>query len=165
MIELIQGALTTVLIAMIRDKISRNRSVSKGLVLIFAMLMTNLAISFLFPATALAADVGFSDIITSLRFLVTAIGLPLGIVVSAWKIIYLVVFCGIGGFDPLGMLDSDKNGMSDTSDENIWRQVKVHFLGFIYGVAWVVGIWVIFQFALGVASLFVQTLNSSGLFA
>ena len=93
------------------------------------------------------------------------LGLPLGIVVSAWKIIYLVVFCGIGGFDPLGMLDSDKNGMSDTSDENIWRQVKVHFLGFIYGVAWVVGIWVIFQFALGVASLFVQTLNSSGLFA
>lgn len=142
-------------------------SANKTAWVFIALMIAYMAVRIMFPTSALAAEEGgvdFSSIIDSLNFLVTAVFLPLGILVSAWRIIYLVVFCGIGGIDPFDIMDLDKNEKSDVTASQVWTQVKVQFVSFAKGLAWVVGIWIIFQFALGVASIFVSTLESSGLF-
>lgn len=151
-----------------KRKAQQDWSANKTAWVLIALMLAYMAVRIAFPALAFAEGeergVSFASIIDSLNFLVTAVFLPLGILVSAWRIIYLVVFCGIGGIDPFDIMDLDKNEKSDVTASQVWTQVKVQFVSFAKGLAWVVGIWIIFQFALGVASIFVSTLEDSGLF-
>lgn len=97
------------------------------------------------PDTALAASsssdsIGFSRIISALQAFATYIMLPLGVLIAAWRIIYLAAFCGIAGIDPLNICDGNVGKWSE--------ELKASISGFVKGLCWIGGIFIIFQFAL-----------------
>lgn len=139
---------------------AQRKELRRQMAIALAVLVACLVASFiLVPDLALAQsqqkDVGFSSIIESLRTLVTVVLLPVGILIAGWRIAYLAVFCAMGGIDPLGLLNGGDGGEVKTSDAV--AEIKSHLAGFVKGLAWVGGIWIIFQFALFIA----QTLASS----
>ena len=139
---------------------AQQKELKRQLGIASAVLAVCLVASFiLVPDLALAQNsdqVGFASIIDSLRTLVTVVLLPVGILIAGWRIAYLAVFCAMGGIDPLGLLNGGDGGEIKTSDAV--AEIKSHLTGFIKGLAWVGGIWIIFQFALGIAQLFASTL-------
>ena len=118
-----------------------------------ATLLVLLAV-FAVPDNAFAAgsgDVGFGAMVTMLQTLVTVLLLPLGILIAAWKIVYLAVFVGIMNIDPFDLGTSDP----------VTVQIKNQFWGFAKGLAWVAGIWVVLQLALTVANMLASALDAN----
>lgn len=133
-----------------------------------AMLLAIAAISLtaaIMPTMAMADDaVGFGAMIESLTNIVNKLLLPIGVLVAAWKIIYIVLVVGLLGIDPLEMMeageDNTKN-IGDLSSYNIMRMVQSQLKGFAYGLLWVGGVWILFQIIVSVVAMFANAVSDN----
>ena len=117
------------------------------------------------PTMAIADDaVGFGAMIESLTNIVNKLLLPIGVLVAAWKIIYIVLVIGLLGIDPLEMMeageDNTKN-IGDLSSYNIMRMVQSQLKGFAYGLLWVGGVWILFQIIVSVVAMFANAVSNN----
>lgn len=117
------------------------------------------------PTMAIADDaVGFGSMIESLTNIVNKLLLPIGVLVAAWKIIYIVLVVGLLGIDPLEMMeageDNTKN-IGDLSSYNIMRMVQSQLKGFAYGLLWVGGVWILFQIIVSVVAMFANAVSDN----
>lgn len=117
------------------------------------------------PTMAMADDaVGFGMMIESLTNIVNKLLLPIGVLVAAWKIIYIVLVVGLLGIDPLEMMESgDDNtkNIGDLSSYNIMRMVQSQLKGFAYGLLWVGGVWILFQIIVSVVAMFANAVSDN----
>ena len=133
-----------------------------------AMLLAVAAIALtaaIMPTMAMADDaVGFGMMIESLTNIVNKLLLPIGVLIAAWKIIYIVLVVGLLGIDPLEMMeageDNTKN-IGDLSSYNIMRMVQSQLKGFAYGVLWVGGVWILFQIIVSVVAMFANAVSAN----
>lgn len=121
--------------------------------------------SAIMPTMAMADDaVGFGMMIESLTNIVNKLLLPIGVLIAAWKIIYIVLVVGLLGIDPLEMMeageDNTKN-IGDLSSYNIMRMVQSQLKGFAYGLLWVGGVWILFQIIVSVVAMFANAVSSN----
>lgn len=117
------------------------------------------------PTMAMADDaVGFGAMIESLTNIVNKLLLPIGVLIAAWKIIYIVLVVGLLGIDPLEMMeageDNTKN-IGDLSSYNIMRMVQSQLKGFAYGLLWVGGVWILFQIIVSVVAMFANAVSAN----
>ena len=102
--------------------------------------------------------------IESLTNIVNKLLLPIGVLIAAWKIIYIVLVVGLLGIDPLEMMeageDNTKN-IGDLSSYNIMRMVQSQLKGFAYGLLWVGGVWILFQIIVSVVAMFANAVSSN----
>lgn len=117
------------------------------------------------PTMAMADDaVGFGMMIESLTNIVNKLLLPIGVLIAAWKIIYIVLVVGLLGIDPLEMMeageDNTKN-IGDLSSYNIMRMVQSQLKGFAYGLLWVGGVWILFQIIVSVVAMFANAVSAN----
>lgn len=133
-----------------------------------AMLLAIAAIALtaaIMPTMAMADDaVGFGAMIESLTNIVNKLLLPIGVLVAAWKIIYIVLVVGLLGIDPLEMMESgDDNtkNIGDLSSYNIMRMVQSQLKGFAYGLLWVGGVWILFQIIVSVVAMFANAVSDN----
>lgn len=117
------------------------------------------------PTMAMADDaVGFGAMIESLTNIVNKLLLPIGVLVAAWKIIYIVLVVGLLGIDPLEMMESGEDNtknIGDLSSYNIMRMVQSQLKGFAYGLLWVGGVWILFQIIVSVVAMFVNAVSDN----
>lgn len=133
-----------------------------------AMLLAVAAIALtaaIMPTMAMADDaVGFGMMIESLTNIVNKLLLPIGVLIAAWKIIYIVLVIGLLGIDPLEMMeageDNTKN-IGDLSSYNIMRMVQSQLKGFAYGLLWVGGVWILFQIIVSVVAMFANAVSAN----
>lgn len=133
-----------------------------------AMLLAVAAIALtaaIMPTMAMADDaVGFGTMIESLTNIVNKLLLPIGVLIAAWKIIYIVLVVGLLGIDPLEMMeageDNTKN-IGDLSSYNIMRMVQSQLKGFAYGLLWVGGVWILFQIIVSVVAMFANAVSAN----
>lgn len=133
-----------------------------------AMLLAVAAIALtaaIMPTMAMADDaVGFGVMIESLTNIVNKLLLPIGVLIAAWKIIYIVLVVGLLGIDPLEMMeageDNTKN-IGDLSSYNIMRMVQSQLKGFAYGLLWVGGVWILFQIIVSVVAMFANAVSAN----
>lgn len=133
-----------------------------------AMLLAVAAIALtaaIMPTMAMADDaVGFGMMIESLTNIVNKLLLPIGVLIAAWKIIYIVLVVGLLGIDPLDMMeageDNTKN-IGDLSSYNIMRMVQSQLKGFAYGLLWVGGVWILFQIIVSVVAMFANAVSAN----
>ena len=134
----------------------------KAALLVFATIALTATIM---PTMAMADDaVGFGMMIESLTNIVNKLLLPIGVLIAAWKIIYIVLVVGLLGIDPLEMMeageDNTKN-IGDLSSYNIMRMVQSQLKGFAYGLLWVGGVWILFQIIVSVVAMFANAVSSN----
>ena len=117
------------------------------------------------PTMAMADDaVGFGMMIESLTNIVNKLLLPIGVLVAAWKIIYIVLVVGLLGIDPLEMMeagDDNTKNIGDLSSYNIMRRVQSQLKGFAYGLLWVGGVWILFQIIVSVVAMFANAVSDN----
>lgn len=117
------------------------------------------------PTMAMADDaVGFGAMIESLTNIVNKLLLPIGVLVAAWKIIYIVLVVGLLGIDPLEMMESGEDNtknIGDLSSYNIMRMVQSQLKGFAYGLLWVGGVWILFQIIVSVVAMFANAVSDN----
>ena len=117
------------------------------------------------PTIAMADDaVGFGAMIESLTNIVNKLLLPIGVLVAAWKIIYIVLVVGLLGIDPLEMMESGEDNtknIGDLSSYNIMRMVQSQLKGFAYGLLWVGGVWILFQIIVSVVAMFANAVSTN----
>lgn len=117
------------------------------------------------PTMAMADDaVGFGAMIESLTNIVNKLLLPIGVLVAAWKIIYIVLVVGLLGIDPLEMMESGEDNtknIGDLSSYNIMRMVQSQLKGFAYGLLWVGGVWILFQIIVSVVAMFANAVSAN----
>lgn len=117
------------------------------------------------PTIAMADDaVGFGAMIESLTNIVNKLLLPIGVLVAAWKIIYIVLVVGLLGIDPLEMMeagDDNTKNIGDLSSYNIMRMVQSQLKGFAYGLLWVGGVWILFQIIVSVVAMFANAVSTN----
>lgn len=133
-----------------------------------AMLLAIAAIAFtaaIMPTMAMADDaVGFGAMIESLTNIVNKLLLPIGVLIAAWKIIYIVLVVGLLGIDPLEMMESGEDNtknIGDLSSYNIMRMVQSQLKGFAYGLLWVGGVWILFQIIVSVVAMFANAVSDN----
>lgn len=133
-----------------------------------AMLLAIAAIAFtaaIMPTMAMADDaVGFGAMIESLTNIVNKLLLPIGVLIAAWKIIYIVLVVGLLGIDPLEMMESGEDNtknIGDLSSYNIMRMVQSQLKGFAYGLLWVGGVWILFQIIVSVVAMFANAVSAN----
>lgn len=133
-----------------------------------AMLLAVAAIALtaaIMPTMAMADDaVGFGMMIESLTNIVNKLLLPIGVLVAAWKIIYIVLVVGLLGIDPLEMMeagDDNTKNIGDLSSYNIMRMVQSQLKGFAYGLLWVGGVWILFQIIVSVVAMFANAVSDN----
>lgn len=133
-----------------------------------ATLLTVAAIALtvaIMPTMAMADDaVGFGAMIESLTNIVNKLLLPIGVLVAAWKIIYIVLVVGLLGIDPLEMMESGEDNtknIGDLSSYNIMRMVQSQLKGFAYGLLWVGGVWILFQIIVSVVAMFANAVSDN----
>ena len=117
------------------------------------------------PTMAMADDaVGFGAMIESLTNIVNKLLLPIGVLVAAWKIIYIVLVVGLLGIDPLEMMESGEDNtknIGDLSSYNIMRMDQSQLKGFAYGLLWVGGVWILFQIIVSVVAMFANAVSDN----
>lgn len=112
------------------------------------------------PSIAYADTLGFSSIIQQLQYVATVLLLPIAIILCAWRILYIALFGGLLGIDPFNQIsDTDIDAQISTSE--VWEALKSHFIGFVHGMCWIGGIFIIFQIALTLASVLASTLDAN----
>lgn len=133
-----------------------------------AMLLAVAAIALtaaIMPTMAMADDaVGFGMMIESLTNIVNKLLLPIGVLIAAWKIIYIVLVVGLLGIDPLEMMESGEDNtknIGDLSSYNIMRMVQSQLKGFAYGLLWVGGVWILFQIIVSVVAMFANAVSAN----
>lgn len=116
------------------------------------------------PTMAMAEPVGFGMMIEALRDIVNNLLLPIGVLVAAWKIIYIALVVGLLGVDPLEMVeagDDNTKNIGDLSSYNIMRMVRSQLKGFAYGLLWVGGVWILFQIIISVVAMFANAVSDN----
>lgn len=133
-----------------------------------AMLLAVAAIALtaaIMPTMAMADDaVGFGMMIESLTNIVNKLLLPIGVLIAAWKIIYIVLVVGLLGIDPLEMMEAGEDNtrnIGDLSSYNIMRMVQSQLKGFAYGLLWVGGVWILFQIIVSVVAMFANAVSAN----
>jgi uncharacterized membrane protein len=113
------------------------------------------------PMDAWAAKVvGLQLLIGQIQKIITILILPLSMIIAAWRIIYIAVFGGMMGMDPLNQIsDQDKDGQ--ISSEEVVQAIKAHLSGFMHGLMWIGGLFIIFQIALTIAGYLAGALASN----
>lgn len=138
------------------------RENGKAMLLAVAAIALTVAIM---PTMAMADDaVGFGAMIESLTNIVNKLLLPIGVLVAAWKIIYIVLVVGLLGIDPLEMMESGEDNtknIGDLSSYNIMRMVQSQLKGFAYGLLWVGGVWILFQIIVSVVAMFANAVSDN----
>lgn len=124
-------------------------------IVIGSVIATCLTVMFV-PDSAFAASgalPAFQNGVKALQAITTALLLPIAVVIVAWKMVYIAVFGGILGMDPMNMItDTDKDGQIGLADVKV--SLIAHAGGFVKGLAWVGGVFVVFQVVLGLAATF-----------
>jgi len=95
---------------------------------------------------AYASDFSFDKVFTQLNNIMTYLLLPVGIAWASWQIVYIAVVCGVIGIDPLNLLGGNMD------QDHVWQEVRGRFRNFGYGIAWVAGIWLLFELVLFLVS-------------
>jgi hypothetical protein len=130
-----------------------------AIILVFVLFVT--IGLFLMPMDAWAAKVvGLQLLIGQIQKIITILILPLSMIIAAWRIIYIAVFGGMMGMDPLNQIsDQDKDGQ--ISSEEVVQAIKAHLSGFMHGLMWIGGLFIIFQIALTIAGYLAGALASN----
>ena len=130
-----------------------------AIALVFVLLVAA-GIFLMVPSAWAAKAVGLDIIIGQIKTLVTVLFLPLAMIIAAWRIIYIAVFGGMMGIDPLNQIsDQDKDGQ--ISSEEVVQAIKAHLSGFMHGLMWIGGLFIIFQVALTIAGYLATTLATN----
>lgn len=138
----------------------RNRKVKNALLATAAITLAAVFV----PTMAMAEPVGFGMMIEALRDIVNNLLLPIGVLVAAWKIIYIALVVGLLGVDPLEMMeagDDNTKNIGDLSSYNIMRMVRSQLKGFAYGLLWVGGVWILFQIIISVVAMFANAVSDN----
>lgn len=117
-----------------------------GKVLVTESLGVTVMTLFVMPPCAYAADFSFDKVFARLNDVMTYLLLPVGIAWASWQIVYIAVVCGVIGIDPLNLLGGDLD------QDRVWQEVRGRFRNFGYGIAWVAGIWLLFELVLFLVS-------------
>lgn len=96
-----------------------------------------------------------STAMSNINGIVSGLLLPIGIAWASWQIIYIALVCGVIGIDPLNLL----GGSLD--QDVIWAEVRKRFKNFAFGIAWVAGIWLVFEMVLFLVSNLVGVLQTN----
>lgn len=104
----------------------------------------------------------FATLVTGIQNVVNTVLIPLAILWAGWQIIYLAIFCGLIGADPLDMIPEGHRGHGgdDMSWPRVWQEIKLRLSGFARGLAWVAGIWVIFNAVLMIVSFLATQIDA-----
>lgn len=81
--------------------------------------------------------------------------LPIGIAWASWQIIYIALVCGVIGIDPLNLLGGNLD------QDRIWLEVRNRFRNFAKGLAWVAGVWMMFEAVLFLVSNLVGVIEQN----
>ena len=87
----------------------------------------------------------FATLVTGIQNVVNTVLIPLAILWAGWQIIYLAIFCGLIGAE---------------SWPRVWQEIKLRLSGFARGLAWVAGIWVIFNAVLMIVSFLATQIDA-----
>lgn len=118
---------------------ARTRTVLMVEAMVAALTMVFLATPYaLADTSAFEVDNAFQ----ALNDIVTYLLLPVGIAWASWQLVYIAVVCGLIGIDPLNLLGGNLD------QDHVWGEVRNRFRNFAYGIAWVAGIWILFEFVL-----------------
>lgn len=115
------------------------------------------------PDQASAASngsVSFNYMIKQLQYVTTVFLLPIAVIACAWKILYLALFGGLLGIDPLNQI-SDTNADGGINPEEVSGAIKGCLSGFVHGLCWVGGLFIIFQIAMLLASMLAAQLETN----
>ena len=104
------------------------------------------------------AETGLVSMLQSLQGIVRGVLLPLGILISGARIAYLATFGVIGGIDPLGLIDDGGDSIQTSQAVN---EIKKSLDGFVRGLCWVGGIWILFEIILTLAIMLANGLSGS----
>ncbi|RAP50745.1 MAG: hypothetical protein BZ138_06405 [Methanosphaera sp. rholeuAM270] len=129
-----------------------------GIVLVFASLLILL---YMAPGAAYADEplISTSKLFSTLRWITTAVLLPLGIIIASFKIVYIAIVGGMFGMDPLGFIKGQSS--DEVSGEDVSNALKEHFWGFAKGLAWVAGLFIVFQLALSFAVMLADSFENA----
>lgn len=139
----IKDALSTELAGIIRsaNNIVKART---GKVLMFEAMVAVLMMVFVMPPYALASTDAFNveNAFQGLNDIVTYLLVPVGIAMASARLVYIAVMCGLIGIDPLNLIGGNLD------QDHVWSEVRGSFRNFAYGIAWVAGIWILFEFVM-----------------
>lgn len=124
-------------------------------VLVVESILAIFVLAFVATPMALAVDFDIGKMYDSLNKIATNFLLPVGIAWASWQIVYVAVVCGIIGIDPLNLVGGDLD------QDHVWAEVRNRFRNFAYGIAWVAGIWLLFEFVLFVVTKFANIIGKA----
>lgn len=141
--KMIREGIADGLAGAVRSADSVIRAQTRKVIMAEAALAVLMAV-FLMPPYALADTSSFNTgtAFSALNDIVTYLLLPVGIAWASWQMVYIAVVCGLIGIDPLNLLGGNLD------QDRVWGEVRNRFRNFAYGIAWVAGIWILFEFVL-----------------
>lgn len=125
----------------------------EGILIVFVMLFASTPYALASGGTTSAFNTGTA--FQALNDIVTYLLLPVGIAWASWQLVYIAVVCGLIGIDPLNLL----GGSLD--QDTVWAEVRNRFRNFGYGIAWVAGIWILFEFVLFLVANLANVINTN----
>lgn len=137
---------------------NQNKETSKNNIIMIGFLILLTSLIILCPNKAFAAEksaLPFSNLVANLSDIVNLILLPIAIVAVGWKIIYLALFCGLMGTDPLNEVP---DGYS-LQWSAVWTLIRARLSNFARGLAWVGGIWILFNVIIAIVSMLAGSLD------
>lgn len=115
-------------------------------VLMAESLLSLVVMAFVATPQAQAATFSTEQVFNNLNSIITNLLLPVGIAWASWQIVYIAVVCGLIGIDPLNLIGGNLD------QDHIWAEIRNRFRNFGYGIAWVAGIWLLFEFVISLVS-------------
>ena len=97
-----------------------------------------------------------SSFMQRLDGIVTHFLMPVAVAWASWQLVYVALVCGLMGIDPLHVVN--KNG--DLTNVDVWQEVRNRFKNFAYGLAWIAGVWLIFEASVFLVSNLVGILEA-----
>lgn len=82
-----------------------------------------------------------SNFMQRLDGIVTNFLMPVAVAWASWQLVYVALVCGLMGMDPLHVV----NKQGDLTNVDVWHEVRNRFKNFAYGLAWIAGVWLIFE--------------------
>lgn len=101
---------------------------------------------------------GWTSLIEIVKWFVTWIMLPIGILLAAWNLIYYAIVVGMISIDPLNKMSGGRGAYGSGSDsgwsyDDVQKKIKESLVGFGKGLILVGGIFAIFQLCMTLASM------------
>lgn len=97
-----------------------------------------------------------SSFMQRLDGIVTHFLMPVAVAWASWQLVYVALVCGLIGIDPLHVV----NKKGDLTNVDVWQEVRNRFKNFAYGLAWIAGVWLIFEASVFLVSNLVGILEA-----